>query len=120
MAKKRSRKQTPVVDVVDVLTEEQTREAMELLNSPWGNHLVSQAIQICLWNIQMEPLRYNENPESDLFKVKLKDLQILKNVLFPSYAQLQKTVDQHAIELKMSRMSQGEKDEIMESAIIQP
>jgi len=117
MPKKKNRKKAPVVDV---RTELQTREAMELLNSPWGNHLVSQAIQICLWNIQMEPLRYNENPESDLFKAKIKDLQTLKHVLFPSYAQLHKTVDQHAIELKMSRMSQGEKEEIMESAIIQP
>lgn len=118
MAKKKRKKAQASAPVTN--TQEATQDAMTLLNSPWGNHLISQAIQMCLWNLGMEPVRYNENPESDLYKAKIRDLEKLRMVLFPSYSQLHKTVDQHAIELKMLRMSDGEVEEIMESAIVQP
>ena len=118
MTKKKKKKREKAKGPAEVVYD--PAEAMKLLNSPWGNHLVSQAIHICVMQLTSEPLRYRENAESDLFKRKIADFEILRNALFPSYGLVAGTVDQSAIELKMARMSDGETEEIMQEAIISP
>jgi len=114
MAKKKTKKKAAPKATQQVTPE----QAMALLNSPWGNHLVSQAIHICINQLAMEPLRYYENNESDLYKAKIRDLEVLRNALFPSYGQVVGTVDQSAIELRMLRMTDGENEEIMQDALV--
>ena len=97
-------------------SQETIQAAMKILNSPWGNHLISQCIHIGVAAMKADPENFGEITLSEVWEHKIRDIEMLRDVLFVSYAELAGHPDQYAAELAMQRMGDAEVEEVMQEA----